>query len=58
MNTKETCCKCGKGFGEDGVAAWDGNDNEACWKCFGTYGWKAFPVAPTPEELHASFFGK
>lgn len=49
---QDNCCKCNKPM-DDGVAAWDGKGNEVCWKCFGTYGWKAFPVPPTIEELHA-----
>lgn len=54
MNESEACCKCGKGF-EEGVAAWDGNGNEACWDCFRSYSWKAFPVPPTPEQLQAAW---
>ena len=53
----DTCCKCHTAP-DDGFAAWDGNGNQACWTCFGRYGWNAFPVPPTPEELHAARTGR
>lgn len=51
--SNEICCKCQKAP-DDGFAAWDGKGNQSCWTCFGRYGWNAFPIAPTAEELHAA----
>lgn len=43
MDKTFVCCKCGK---EDEapyeVAAWDGQGNEACYPCFGKWGWRVF----------------